>query len=85
MHCAVLGQGFRAVLGKTIFVSPHICRVKILFLDRSLTPCALAVISFHWQVLKVKIMKCYKHNHLHMNMDPRIYVFIFQKVIYVLS
>lgn len=80
LHYAVLGQGFRTVLGRTIFVSPHVCRVKILFLYRSLTPCALAIISFHWQVLTVKIMKCY--NYLHMNRDSRICLFIFQKVVY---
>lgn len=85
VHYAILGQGFRAVLGRTIFVSPRVCRVKILFMNRSLTPCALAIISFHWQVLKVKIMESCKYNHLHMNMDSRICLFIFQKVIYVSS
>lgn len=83
VHYAVLGQGFRAVLGRTIFVSPHVCRVKILFQNRSLTPCALDIISSHCQVLKVNVMKCYKYNPLHVNMDSRICLFIFQKVIYV--
>lgn len=86
VHYAALGQGFRTVLGRTIFVSPHVCRVKTLFLNRSLTPCALTITSFNWHVLKVKIMKCYKYNDLHKNIDLRICLFIFfQKVIYVSS
>lgn len=85
VHYVFLCQRFRAVQGGAISVLPHVCKVKMLFLHRLLTPCASDIVPFIGQIFREKILKCCKCDHPHMNMDLRICLLNFQKVNYVSS
>lgn len=78
VYYAVLCQGFRLALGRPVFVSHNVCKVKMLLLHRSPNSCASGIIPFRWTNLNRK-----KYEMLQMKLFTYGFknMFIFQKFV----